>query len=102
MFFIVNVDLSEEGIDHVDDIVTLVFQYLNMLRADGPQEWVFEECKKLGLFLFNCSRFVCFCFFQTIFTFELGLWIEKSRGYRSLLGILALVEVTHLHIGACW
>ena len=48
MFFIVNVDLSEEGIEHVDDIVTLVFQYLNMLRAAGPQEWVFEECKKLG------------------------------------------------------
>jgi len=48
MFFIVNVDLSEEGIDHVDDIVTLVFQYLNMLRAEGPQEWVFDECKKLG------------------------------------------------------
>jgi len=48
MFFIVNVDLSEEGIDHVDDIVTLVFQYLNMLRQAGPQEWVFEECKNLG------------------------------------------------------
>ena len=48
MFFIVNVDLSEEGIEHVDDIVTLVFQYLNMLRAAGPQRWVFDECRKLG------------------------------------------------------
>jgi insulysin len=48
MFFVVNVDLSEEGIEHVDDIVTLVFQYLNMLREHGPQEWVFQECKDLG------------------------------------------------------
>ena len=31
-FFIVNVDLTEEGIEHTDDIVGLVFQYLNMLR----------------------------------------------------------------------
>jgi insulysin len=27
-FFIVNVDLTEEGIQHVDDIVVLVFQVL--------------------------------------------------------------------------
>lgn len=42
-FTIVNVDLTEEGIDHSEDIVTLVFQYLNMLREEGPKEWVFQE-----------------------------------------------------------
>ncbi|XP_029847495.1 insulin-degrading enzyme isoform X2 [Ixodes scapularis] len=42
-FTIVNVDLTEEGLDHSEDIVTLVFQYLNMLRKEGPQEWVFKE-----------------------------------------------------------
>ena len=52
-FFVVNVDLTEEGIKHVDDIVTLVFQYLAMLREQGPQEWVFEECKDLNAMQFR-------------------------------------------------
>ena len=52
-FFVVNVDLTEEGINHVDDIVMLVFQYLSMLRAQGPQEWVFNECKDLNSMQFR-------------------------------------------------
>ncbi|XP_064466057.1 insulin-degrading enzyme-like isoform X2 [Ornithodoros turicata] len=44
-FTIVNVDLTEEGINHTEDIVTLIFQYLNMLRQEGPKEWIFNELK---------------------------------------------------------
>lgn len=47
-FFGIHVDLTEEGIQHVDDIVTLVFQYLNMLRELGPQKWVFDELQCLS------------------------------------------------------
>ncbi|PSN57801.1 Insulin-degrading enzyme [Blattella germanica] len=46
-FFGINVDLTEEGIDHVDDIVKLVFQYVNMLKKEGPMEWIFEEYKDI-------------------------------------------------------
>jgi len=52
-FFVVNVDLTEEGINHVDDIVQLVFQYLAMLRSKGPQQWVFEECQDLNAMQFR-------------------------------------------------
>ncbi|XP_063610244.1 insulin-degrading enzyme-like isoform X2 [Penaeus indicus] len=52
-FFVVNVDLTEEGIEHVQDIVTAVFQYLNLLRREGSQEWVFEECKDLSAMTFR-------------------------------------------------
>ena len=52
-FFVVNVDLTEEGIKHVDDIVMLVFQYLAMLKEHGPQEWVFNECKDLNAMQFR-------------------------------------------------
>ncbi|XP_067129485.1 insulin-degrading enzyme [Centruroides vittatus] len=52
-FFIVNVDLTEDGIEHTDDIVTLLFQYLNMLKAEGPQEWVFKECQDLAAMTFR-------------------------------------------------
>ncbi len=30
--------------DHIEEIVTAVFQYIAMLRQKGPQEWVFQEC----------------------------------------------------------
>ncbi|KAK3095847.1 hypothetical protein FSP39_019946 [Pinctada imbricata] len=53
MFFKVDVDLTEEGIDHIDDIVTLTYQYLNMLKKEGPQEWVFKECQDLGAMTFR-------------------------------------------------
>ena len=37
-FFVVNIDLTETGLEHVDEIVLLVFQYLQMLRTkDGIQ-----------------------------------------------------------------
>lgn len=46
-FFGINVDLTEDGIEHTDDIVQLVFQYINMLKAEGPKEWIFEEYKDI-------------------------------------------------------
>ncbi|KAJ9600258.1 hypothetical protein L9F63_009434, partial [Diploptera punctata] len=42
-FFGINVDLTEEGIDHVDDIVKLVFQFSSF----WPMEWIFEEYKDI-------------------------------------------------------
>uniref|UniRef100_A0A646QDK3 Insulin-degrading enzyme n=1 Tax=Hemiscolopendra marginata TaxID=943146 RepID=A0A646QDK3_9MYRI len=52
-FFIVNVDLTEDGIEHVDDIVTHLFQYLNMLRHNGPQEWFFREFADINKITFR-------------------------------------------------
>ncbi|XP_008554389.2 insulin-degrading enzyme isoform X1 [Microplitis demolitor] len=52
-FFSIYVDLTEEGMNHVDDIVTLTFQYINMLRVNGPLEWIFDECKQIAIVDFN-------------------------------------------------
>ncbi|XP_011313592.1 insulin-degrading enzyme, partial [Fopius arisanus] len=41
-FFAVIVDLTEEGIGHIDDIISLMFQYVNMLKTEGPIQWIFE------------------------------------------------------------
>ena len=30
--------------DHIEDIITAVFQYVAMVRKEGPQEWIFKEC----------------------------------------------------------
>ena len=48
MFFIVNVDLTQEGIEHTDDIITLIFQYINMLRKEDPHKWVHDECAQVS------------------------------------------------------
>ncbi|XP_029376409.1 insulin-degrading enzyme isoform X3 [Echeneis naucrates] len=53
MFFIINVDLTEEGLMHVQDIIFHMFQYIQKLRTEGPQEWVFEECKDLNKVAFR-------------------------------------------------
>ena len=29
--------------DHVDEIITIVYQYLHMLKEKGPQRWIYEE-----------------------------------------------------------
>ncbi|XP_025073712.1 insulin-degrading enzyme-like [Pogonomyrmex barbatus] len=42
------VDLTEEGIKHVEDIVQLTFQYINMLKLNGPIEWIYNEYRDIA------------------------------------------------------
>lgn len=37
-----------QGFDHVDEILKLIFQYLNLLKQEGPQKWIFDEYRKLN------------------------------------------------------
>lgn len=39
--------------DHVDDIITRVYQYINMLKREGPQRWIFEEGRDINLMNFK-------------------------------------------------
>lgn len=41
--FSVNVALTEAGLAHVDEIAALLFQFLDLVRAEGVQPWLFEE-----------------------------------------------------------
>ncbi|UMM32660.1 hypothetical protein L5515_006377 [Caenorhabditis briggsae] len=36
-------DLSNNGLDHVDEIIELMFNYIGMLKAEGPKEWIHKE-----------------------------------------------------------
>ncbi|XP_026471826.1 insulin-degrading enzyme-like [Ctenocephalides felis] len=47
-FFKLDADLTEEGVNHVDDIVRLVFQYINLLKKETPQKWIFDESKAIN------------------------------------------------------
>lgn len=46
--FLVAIELTDEGNEHVPEISKIVFQYLEMLRGEGIQEWIFEELKNVG------------------------------------------------------
>ncbi|XP_012261292.2 insulin-degrading enzyme isoform X2 [Athalia rosae] len=52
-FFGAYVDLTEEGIKHIDDIVTLTFQYINMMKKEGPVAWIFEEHRDIAAMNFR-------------------------------------------------
>lgn len=41
--FGVDIELTEDGLAHVDDIVALVFQYVDLLRDQGVAQWRFTE-----------------------------------------------------------
>ncbi|XP_017301100.1 insulin-degrading enzyme [Diaphorina citri] len=43
----VTVDLTLDGINHADDIVELLFQYIKLIHDQGPQEWIFKEYKEI-------------------------------------------------------
>ncbi|CAA0837441.1 Zinc-metallopeptidase- peroxisomal [Striga hermonthica] len=42
-FFKVVVDLTEAGHEHFEDIVALLFKYIQLLQQSGPCQWIFDE-----------------------------------------------------------
>ncbi len=46
--FIVRMELTPEGLEHVDTITTTVFDYLNLIRKEGIQERLYAENKAIA------------------------------------------------------
>ncbi|CAF5166704.1 unnamed protein product, partial [Rotaria sp. Silwood1] len=44
-FFTINLELTIEGLNRWEQVIYIVYQYLAMLRKEGPKEWIFNECK---------------------------------------------------------
>jgi len=45
--FEVSVDLTPEGLNETNEIVCMVFRYIDLLRTSGPQEWYWKERKAI-------------------------------------------------------
>lgn len=43
--FAVTIELTEQGLAQVNDVMLAVFQYIQMLKAAAPQEWIHDEIK---------------------------------------------------------
>ncbi|XP_071554220.1 insulin-degrading enzyme-like isoform X1 [Temnothorax nylanderi] len=47
-FFRVIFYLTDEGIKHGKDIVQIMFQYINMLKENGPMKWIYDEIQQIS------------------------------------------------------
>ena len=43
--FKVSLELTEEGLKNVEEVVGIVFGYVNLMKEGGAQSWIYEECK---------------------------------------------------------
>ncbi|KAL0339660.1 UNVERIFIED_CONTAM: Insulin-degrading enzyme-like 1, peroxisomal, partial [Sesamum radiatum] len=46
-FFRVVIDLTDAGHEHFEDIVALLFKYINLLQQSGTCKWIFDEVVEL-------------------------------------------------------
>lgn len=46
-FFNITIDLTEEGLCNVEKIVSLLFQYIKLLKSKGIEEWIYSECSNI-------------------------------------------------------
>eukprot|EP01104_Vermistella_antarctica_P017836 TRINITY_DN6412_c0_g1_i1.p1 TRINITY_DN6412_c0_g1~~TRINITY_DN6412_c0_g1_i1.p1 ORF type:complete len:1087 (+),score=280.46 TRINITY_DN6412_c0_g1_i1:370-3261(+) len=46
--FRVSIDLTEDGLTRVNDVISIVFDYIELLRREGVQEWIFDEVKAVS------------------------------------------------------
>jgi len=44
-----SVELTVEGLEHTDEIIGIVFQYINLLKRDGVVQWIFNEVRLAAL-----------------------------------------------------
>jgi insulysin len=42
------VRLTEDGMNHYQEIIKIIFQYISLLRETPPQEWIFKEQKGMA------------------------------------------------------
>ncbi|KAL3869596.1 hypothetical protein ACJMK2_042264 [Sinanodonta woodiana] len=45
--FSLTVTLTDQGLEQVENVCCVIFEYLSMLKSEGVQKWVFEELKQI-------------------------------------------------------
>ncbi|GAA5915532.1 hypothetical protein JCM5296_001752 [Sporobolomyces johnsonii] len=52
-FFRIQVDLTQEGLDNYEDVVSCIFAFITLLRTHPPAEWAFLEVAALSKLAFR-------------------------------------------------
>lgn len=54
--FCVTICLTKEGVEHVDDIVELLYGYIKLIRDKGIEKWIHDESAALGEMSFRFAE----------------------------------------------
>ena len=46
--FSITVDATDEGIAHVDEVVSAMYAYIAMLKSNAPEKWIFTETQEIA------------------------------------------------------
>uniref|UniRef100_A0A5B7AKQ5 Putative Insulinase (Peptidase family M16) family protein isoform 1 n=1 Tax=Davidia involucrata TaxID=16924 RepID=A0A5B7AKQ5_DAVIN len=52
-FFKVIIDLTDSGQEHVEDVVALLFKYIQLLQQSGACKWIFDELSAISETVFH-------------------------------------------------
>ena len=47
-FFDLDIRLTPDGLEHYQDVMKVVFQYISLMKEQPPLEWMFDEMKTMG------------------------------------------------------
>jgi insulysin len=46
--FTIRMELTDAGLENVNEVVAMVFAYIDLLKVQGPQEWIHNEVQTVG------------------------------------------------------
>ncbi|XP_057982106.1 insulin-degrading enzyme-like 1, peroxisomal [Malania oleifera] len=52
-FFVVTIDLTDAGHEHMKDVIGLVFKYIHLLQQSGVCKWIFDELSAICETMFH-------------------------------------------------
>ncbi|MCY7295862.1 insulinase family protein [Alteromonas sp. a30] len=55
--YTINLQLTENGLNHIDDILESIFDYLRLIKEEDFPNWRFEEMKQLNQLAFDYQEF---------------------------------------------
>ena len=54
--FEMSIRLSDSGLKNLFEVITAVYQYINLLKQSEPQEWIFKELQDIGYMEFRFAE----------------------------------------------
>lgn len=54
--FKVEIDLTVEGMKHIDEIIALTFQYIKLIEKEGVQKWIYDETQSVEKMMFRFKQ----------------------------------------------
>ncbi|MQL76025.1 hypothetical protein Taro_008407 [Colocasia esculenta] len=46
--FVMSIYLTDSGLEKANTVIEVIYQYIKLLRASAPQEWIFKELQDIG------------------------------------------------------